>query len=71
MNDVLMKVEVVFNQMPDEPAEKHNVCARADWDPNIRQRARPRKTWIHMDDGGATLFCLHDPAKADRVGLGH
>ena len=71
MNDVLMEVEIVFNQMPDQSAEKHNVCARADWHPNIGQRARPRETWIHVDDCGAAFLRLHHPAKTDRMRLGH
>lgn len=71
MNDVLMKVEVVFNQMPDESSEKHNVRARANWHPDVGQRARPRKTWIHMDDCGAVLLGLHHPAKTDRMRLRH
>ena len=71
MDDVIMEVEVVFNQVPDESAEKHNVCARADWHPNVGQRARPGKTWIYMDNCRAALLRLHDPTKTNRMRLGH
>src|SRR6266404_2966489 len=71
MDNVIAKEKVVFNEMPDESPEKHNVCARADWHPNVGQGAGARKTWIHMDDCGAVLLGLHHPAKTDRMRLRH
>src|SRR6266540_5972424 len=71
MDDVLTKVQLVLNQVIDEPAEENNVCAGADRHPNVGQRAGARETWIDVDYRGALLLGFHHPAKTDRVGFGH
>src|SRR4029077_5343865 len=71
VDDVIAKEKVVFNEMPDESAEKNNVCAGTDRHPDVRQRTRPRKTRIDVDNGGAALLCLHHPTKTDWVRFGH
>jgi hypothetical protein len=71
MNDVLAKVQLVLNQVIDEPAEKYDVSAGADRHPDVGQCARARETWIDMDDRGALLLRFHHPAKTDRVRFGH
>ena len=71
MNDVLTKEEVVLNQVPDNSAEKCDVAACADRYPDVRERTRPRKSWIDMNDGRAALLRFHHPAEADRVSFGH
>src|SRR5215212_2565422 len=71
MNDVFAKVQLVFNQMVDEPAEKYDVSTGADWYPNVGQRARAREAWIDMDNRGALLLRFHHPPKTDRVRFGH
>src|SRR5215211_1466482 len=71
MNNVLAKVQLVFNQMINEPPEKYDVRTGADWYPNVGQRARAREAWIDMDDRGALLFRFHHPAKSDWVRFRH
>src|SRR5207244_11835583 len=71
VNDVVAKEQLVLNQVPDESAEKNDVCAGTQRYPNVGQRAGARKSWIHMDDGRAALFRFHHPAKTDRVRFGH
>ena len=71
MNDVLAKVQLVLNQVIDEPAEKYDVSAGADRHPYVGQRTRARETWIDMDDRGPLLLRFHHPAKTDRVRFRH
>ena len=71
MDHVLAKEKVVLDQVPDKSAEKGDICSGPDRHPDVGERARPRKSWIDMDNGRAALLCFHDPAKTDRVRLGH
>src|SRR4029434_3489230 len=71
VHDVITEEKIVLDNMPDEATEKGDVAAGSNWYPDIGQRARARKSWIDMNDGRAALLCFHDPAKADRVRLGH
>src|SRR5450432_4280244 len=57
--------------MPNEPSQKCNVAASAHRHPNIRQRARARKTRINMNDGRTAFLRFHHPAETDRMRLGH
>src|SRR5207245_8575382 len=62
---------IVLNNVPDEPAQKSNVAAGADWHPDVGQGTGARKSWINMNNGRAALFCFHDPAETYRVCFGH
>src|SRR4029077_19045629 len=41
VNDVITKEEFVLDDMMDNSAKKRDVPAGADWNPDVRQRARP------------------------------
>ncbi len=71
VHHVIAEEKIVLENVPDDAAEKRDVAARADRHPDIGQRARARKSGIDMNDGRAALLRLHDPAKSDRVRLGH
>ena len=71
MDNVIAEEKIVLDHMPNESAEKRDVAAGAHRHPDIGQRARARKAWIHMNDGRAAFFRFHDPAKTDRMRLSH
>src|SRR5690348_16287790 len=71
MNDVLAEEELIFNDVPNEPAKEGDIAPRANRDPNIGESARAREAWIDVDNGGPVFFRLHYPAKANWMGLGH
>ena len=39
MNNVIVKEQIVLDDVPNEPAEKHDVASGADRYPDVRQRA--------------------------------
>src|ERR1043166_5915993 len=57
--------------MSNDTAKERDVAAGADRNPDVGQRARPRKSWIDMDNGRAALLRFHHPAETDRMGFGH
>ena len=71
MNDVLAKVQLVFNQVIDQTAEKYDVSTSANRHPDVGQRTRAREAWIDMNDRSALLLRFHHPAKTNRVRFGH
>ena len=71
MHHVIAEEKIVFDNVPDNAAEKRDVTAGAHRHPDIGQRARARKSRIDMNNSRAALFCFHDPAEADRVRFGH
>ena len=71
MNDVLAKVQLVFDQVIDESAEEYDVSTGADRHPDVGQCARARKARIDMNDRRAVLLRFHDPAETDWVRFGH
>src|ERR1017187_4797472 len=71
VHHVITEEKIVLDNVPDNAAEKRDVAAGAHRSPDIGQRAGARKSWIDVNDGGAALFCFHDPAKPDRVSFGH
>jgi hypothetical protein len=71
MDNVIAEEMIVLEYVPNESSKKRDVAARADRHPDIGQRAGARKSWIDMDDGRAALLRFHDPAKTNRVRLGH
>src|SRR5437773_9123538 len=68
---VIAEEKIVFDQMPNESAEKRYVTAGTHWHPDIGQGARARKPRINMNDGRTALLRFHDPAEADRMRFGH
>src|ERR1700756_2811247 len=66
VNDVIAKEKIALDNVPNEPAKKRDVAASADRHPDIGQRTRARKARIDVDNRGATLLCLHHPAKTYR-----
>src|SRR5207247_3367007 len=48
VNHVLAKEKFVLDYVPDESAEKDDICSGPDRHPDVGQRARARKSWIDM-----------------------
>ena len=71
VHHVIAEEKIVFENVPDNAAEKRDVAAGAHRHPDIGQRACARKSWIDVNDGRAALFRFHDPAETDRVRFGH
>jgi hypothetical protein len=71
VNDVIAKEKIVLDDVPNDSAKKRDIAAGADRHPDICQRARPRKSWIDMDDRRPALFRFHYPAKTDGMRFGH
>src|ERR1700686_1553499 len=71
MDDVVAEEKIILDNVADDSPEERNVAAGTHRHPYVGQRARPRKSRIDMNDGGAALLCLHHPAETDRVGFGH
>src|SRR4029453_13544405 len=71
MDEDLHKVQLVFNQVIDQSAEKYDVTTSANRHPDVGQRTRAREAWIDMNDRSALFLLFHHPAKTNRVRFGH
>src|SRR5207237_10271316 len=71
VHHVIAEEEIVLNNVPDEPAQKSNVAAGADWHPDVGQRTGARKSWINMNNCCAALFCFDYPTDSCRTCLWH
>ena len=70
-DDVLAEVQLVLQDVVDDPAEERDVAAHPDRDVLVRHGARPGEPRVDVDDPRAALLRLHHPLEAHRVGLGH
>src|SRR4051794_31546608 len=70
-DDVLAEVELVLQDVVDDPAEEYDVGPDAERHERIRDGAGAGEPRVDVDDLGAARLRLHDPLETDRVGLSH
>src|SRR5262244_269562 len=62
---VFAKFFSVFKNIMNKPAEKHDIAARADWDPDVRHGRSAREPRIDVNDRRAPLTRFNYPLESD------
>lgn len=71
MDNIFFEIALVFDDVVDDAAEKHDVGSRPDGDMDIRHGAGARESRIDVNNHRAAPFGLHHPLKADGMAFGH
>src|SRR5215475_3831810 len=68
---VLAKLFSVFEDIMNKPTQKHDIAARAEWDPDVRHGRSARESRIDVNDRSAPLTRFDDPLESYRMVFSH